>query len=227
MNFMNLYFCVLFCFGGKYMKTTIRILTIIVLALLIVCLLASLIVIFTGEFPLFDTDEFDSLIGMIGALSTVFLGIVANWQNQRLVKLENDRDKVSKSCSVFVNKTDNIDSAIGLSNDLNTRHCYNESEYYVYFQLSNCGEAPLKKIEVNFSNKSFVSHVCLPKDVNKCVKILLPKNFDYEDVVEITFISSYDEKTYGDFKIFEDSMEDNYFYTIKYYHYYADKKGDF
>ncbi len=71
------------------------------------------------------------------------------------------------------------------------------------FKMRNKGPASLQQISLYFpkSNCVFTSYFALDQDEEKCKFLGLPDASENDEVVYVTFISCYNERTYGEFKL--------------------------
>lgn len=115
------------------------------------------------------------------------------------------------------------------------------------FCISNQGPSALQQILITFprNNYRFTCYVSFPEQTTRYKYIILPDDCQLDDVLQITFISCYNERTYGEFKLNSvkplpisslpenmDKAEPKYveesrnriYYTPKHFHYYGTQK---
>ncbi len=161
-------------------------------------------------------DKLDFYGTLLSFSSTIFLGVIAVYQNNKLQKMEEDNQNLNKSCNIYISRaTENPIKQ--LSNDFRN---YKESLQRLEISLSNHSEAFLKNIELQFDDKIiFYSNLTLIKGKDKSFYIFMPDNFNVEDkIIKIIFTSCYETKTYADMQII--SKNNKNFYP-KYYHFYG------
>lgn len=169
--------------------------------------------------------SFENLCDVIGifvsafsAVATVYLGIIANAQNKRLIALEKSNADITKSSCVILEpcntalKQDDQDKFNLLSNESKS---YDDSSKYLYLKFYNCGEATLKKIEIDFGQKVFCSYLSLAKGQKKQVRLFIPDNINIYARIKIKYTSCYNVGSYATFKLHQ--IGNNF--TRKYYHY--------
>ncbi len=202
----------------------IKILAVVVL-LLMIYEISKIFAGFPHKRDLFDyslMDYFDVIVSAFVGLATLRLGYVANKQNETMNRIEESREKRSKSCEVALQKyKDEMGTVACISNDF---YEYDEADgNYVIMRIENCGEAMLQRIRLDFGEEKFESYVAVNRNDSKNVEFIIPDNYKYQRKVKVTFISCYEKETYGDFEIAKDKYEE--FPYIRYYHYYADNKS--
>lgn len=154
---------------------------------------------------------------VLASISTAILGAVAVLQNTRLQKLEEDTAAKSSSCNVYVKNCEK-QTDINLSNE--EKHEYKKSDIKLRLSIKNYSEPFLKKICIQFGDKTFTSHITLAKDEEKYISVFLPENFEFDlkNSCKIIFTSCYNVETNGDFLVVK---YDEYEAEIKYYHFYG------
>lgn len=161
-------------------------------------------------------DIIDIFVSVCSVAATIYLGVIANKQNKRLMELEENSRGISKSSVVLLEQCyDTYDAfeAIPLSNEVQSY----ETSKYLYLEVTNYGDAMLKKISILFGNEIFESHLALAKGDMKIVSIEMPDNFDISQIITIKYVSCYDVVSYATFKLQQIGKTNNF--TRKYYHY--------
>lgn len=175
----------------------------------------------------FDWEKvYEMFVDGVGAWGGVIVGIVALIESKKSRKLAGKLAVRENSCNVMIsnckshNQTENLGK---LSNDIAS--AYEESEEYIYLSFENCSDAFLKTVKILFGDLIFKSHLTLAKGMKKIYKIYLPKDLDFsQDIVcNIIFTSCNDEKTFGDFRI---KQESEFQKEIKYYHFYGTENNN-
>lgn len=151
------------------------------------------------------------IISALTGIATICLAIVANAQNKRLMEIENTSSEIAGSSCVVLEEYKH-GKVTSLSNE---GESYSDSGKCLYLKFYNGGEAVLKKIDIDFDGKHFISHLSLAKGKTKKVKLLIPYNVDIDKEIWITYISCYDVSSYATFKL--KSYNNRYYH--KYYHY--------
>lgn len=155
----------------------------------------------------------DIFVSVCSVGATIYLGVIANKQNKRLMELEENSRDISKSSCVILEYSTMYKTS--LSNE-KTPYMVTKNKW-LYFKVYNCGEAMLKKIIISFENEIFESHLALAKGHKKSVSIEMPDNFDIGQKITIKYVSCYDVVSYATFKLQQIGKTNNY--TRKYYHY--------
>lgn len=185
-----------------------------VLVVIAVCFISTIISLYIKITPF---EEFcklaDIFVSALTGFGTICLAYVANRQNKKLMEIENKSSEIAMSSCVVMEEYDG-ENETPLSNECKSK--YDDSGKYLYLKLYNGGEAVLKKIDIDFDGKQFVSHLSLAKGRLKSVRLPVPDNFDVSTTVYITYTSCYDVHTNATFKLkkYDDSK-----YIHKYYHY--------
>lgn len=160
---------------------------------------------------IYDVTEICISACSVGA--TIYLGVIANSQNKRLMELEENSRNISKSSCVVLEYSEAYKTTLS-----NEKHCYmNTKNNYLYFKIYNCGEAMLKKIIIFFGNDVFESHLALAKGHKKFVRIAIPDNFNINEKIKIRYESCYSVISYATFKLYK--IDNNGNFSRKYYHY--------
>lgn len=155
----------------------------------------------------------DIFVSVCSVGATIYLGVIANKQNKRLMELEENSRGISKSSVVLLERCYDTFEAISLSNEVQS---YKTSKH-LYLEVTNYGDAMLKKISILFGNEIFESHLVLAKGDKKSVSAEIPNNFDISQKITIKYVSCYDVVSYATFKLQQIGETNNY--TRKYYHY--------
>ena len=152
------------------------------------------------------------IITAISALGTIFLGCVANKQNDRLHKLEKQSTDVRNSSTMILG---NCEADKNLSNEIDKE----ATNRKINIKFTNYSDAPLKEVYMYFTTKNkpdFFSPLVLPKGENKRFYIQIPNNYIVGDKVMVKFVSCYNVNTLADFEIYVDEEWKN---RIRYYHF--------
>lgn len=112
-------------------------------------------------------------------------------------------------------------------------------------KIENHGPSALQQILITFprNNYCFTCYVSFPDQTTKYKYIALPDDCQLDDVLQVTFISCYNERTYGEFKLNSIKMDaktplnqgnadpalveqanSRIYYTPKHFHYYGTQK---
>lgn len=112
-------------------------------------------------------------------------------------------------------------------------------------EIENFGPSALQQIAITFprNNYRFTCYVSFPEQVAKYKYIALPDDCMLDDVLQVTFVSCYNERTYGEFKLnsvkkdakkplnidiadpaLVKQMDSRIYYTPKHFHYYGTQK---
>ena len=163
-------------------------------------------------------DALGFYASILASVATGALGIIAVMQNNRLQKLEMDIAAKNNSCSVYIENSQ-AHIATRLSND--SEQPYKESGNYVQLLVTNHSESFLKKIQIQFNDHIFSSHLTLIKGDPKNIKIFLPHDFNANTlpICKVIFTSCYDVNTYADFQLV--IKADPYRPETRYYHFYG------
>lgn len=148
---------------------------------------------------------------------TSFLSYVALKQNERLLKIEENREMSENACDIMIFYDNSDACSKELSNDLDFH--FSESKR-LHFSIENYSNAVLRGIRFEFDNDVFESSLVLTKNNPKSFFVKLPEYCTQDSLVKVTYISCNNVKTYADFKLNSIDGNKNLF-SKKHYHYYG------
>lgn len=148
-------------------------------------------------------------IELLSAVGSVFLGLIAILQTQKLQKLEENADNRANSCNIYLENsklryTDILlDKADAIQLRPDNMDEYKREWNHICFYLTNYSSAFLKDIELDFGGKKVSGKLTLAEGKTHQVLSFIPGEFtEYKDFLcKVTFTSCYNVKTYADFMI--------------------------
>ena len=148
-------------------------------------------------------------IELLSAVGSVFLGLIAILQTQKLQKLEENADNRANSCNIYIEngKINPTDEFFGIDNTVMLEHSgngkYESSFDYIAIYIENYSDAFLKEIDIFFDKICFHTNLTIAKDKKEIYLIRIPKSLKPETECDckLVFTSCYNVKTYGSFKI--------------------------
>ncbi len=158
---------------------------------------------------------------LLSGIGTLLLGVVSWGQNENVHEIEKKANVRADSCNIYIENND-YSADNYLSNEYSLFGYKESEEEHISLKFINYSEAFLKAIEISFGEYKFYSSITIAKGKDKVFNIYLPEdsNSYANQICKITFISCYNEKTYGDFKIICDE-EDYQPRDIVHYHFYG------
>lgn len=148
-------------------------------------------------------------IELLSAVGSVFLGLIAILQTQKLQKLEENADNRANSCNIYIEngKINPTDEFFGADNTTILKYSgdgkYESSFDYIAIYIENYSDAFLKEIDIFFDKICFHTNLTIVKDKKEIYLIRIPKSLKPETECDckLVFTSCYNVKTYGSFKI--------------------------
>ena len=148
-------------------------------------------------------------IELLSAVGSVFLGLIAILQTQKLQKLEENADNRANSCNIYIEngKINPTDEFFGADNTTILKYSgdgkYESSFDYIAIYIENYSDAFLKEIDIFFDKIRFHTNLTIVKDKKEIYLIRIPKSLKPETECDckLVFTSCYNVKTYGSFKI--------------------------
>lgn len=148
-------------------------------------------------------------IELLSAVGSVFLGLIAILQTQKLQKLEENADNRANSCNIYIEngKINPTDEFFGADNTTILKYSgdgkYVSSFDYIAIYIENYSDAFLKEIDIFFDKICFHTNLTIVKDKKEIYLIRIPKSLKAETECDckLVFTSCYNVKTYGSFKI--------------------------
>ena len=148
-------------------------------------------------------------IELLSAVGSVFLGLIAILQTQKLQKLEENADNRANSCNIYIEngKINPTDEFFGADNTTILKYSgdgkYESSFDYIAIYIENYSDAFLKEIDIFFDKIRFHTNLTIVKDKKEIYMIRIPKSLKPETECDckLVFTSCYNVKTYGSFKI--------------------------
>lgn len=148
-------------------------------------------------------------IELLSAVGSVFLGLIAILQTQKLQKLEENADNRANSCNIYIEngKINPTDEFFGADNTTILKYSgdgkYESSFDYIAIYIENYSDAFLKEIDIFFDKICFHTNLTIVKDKKEIYLIRIPKSLKTETECDckLVFTSCYNVKTYGSFKI--------------------------
>lgn len=185
--------------------------------------------------------------GFMAFIGTIFLGIIAIDQNNKLCeqndKLHDQNDKLMKmqeddsirirSCNVYLHNETHValgEETLLLENEIQAPYSPSTAEGAERFygmSIHNTSSAFLSKIRIYSSSFEFLYHITLTQSAYKHIKVPMPAA---PDNYNVEFTSCYGVTTYGDFVVdtgFDEETDwtsDTTISTIpyiKHYHFYG------
>ena len=148
-------------------------------------------------------------IDLLSVLGSIFLGLIAILQAQRLQRLEESADSRANSCNIYIEngKINPTDEFFGADNTTILKYSgdgkYESSFDYIAIYIENYSDAFLKEIDIFFDKICFHTNLTIVKDKKDIYLIRVPKSLKAETECDcrLVFTSCYNVKTYGSFKI--------------------------
>lgn len=163
-------------------------------------------------------------------VGTMFLGVVAIKQNNRITKIQERTLDKEESCYISIDKRKSGCDICLLENECETSYKTNAARE-LKFSVENFGEAFLEKIIIQMptstertSYSTFIASTTIANSQFKNYSFKLPQNLA-PNGLKVEFISNYGKSTFATFDIGNQGNHGGY--QPKHYHFYGLRKPEY